>query len=265
MEFAVLFILLVVVMILLVVYSTRIFTIMNYKYSQYACKASIKANQAAMVSKEEYGLKCPIIYETIPRAGGNDDERKEKYMGEIAERMAYTWNLFGEGSYDLFKVGATEDEKFCIITHHLEFDEGTDLANGNFLVYLKNHNAEVDREKRSYGDYLKPSALKGFDSAPASMVPSSYISTKKPVAIIYTYAKWSWLKQFLQPWSYPNEFSMFNLVFSAGDLDQAFSIRGGEWDSIVIVTPYDVENLKQLGCTNLPAEQQKINKDILVK
>jgi len=262
MQFAVAFILFVIIMILILVYATGVFDVMKSKYSQYTCKASIKAVQAASLQKGQYDIKCPTLYETIPEAGGSEKERKERYMAEIAERMAYTWNLFGEGNYNLFTVGATGDEKFCIISHRLDFEEGIEIQNGNFWAYLGKNTAEIDKMKRTYLEYLRPPEFQGFDLKMPAQVPP--LSTGTPVAIVFSYSKLSWLLQLTgdYAWGKASGINIPRLVLSRFDLGQAVTLDDRNFDSMVLVVPFDAENLKQLGCTNLPAEQEKIKKGV---
>lgn len=285
-----LLVLLTVTIILLMIYG-KIGSISKEHKTAEVCKQTIETNAIGNVAGISLydEIKCPVEYKEISSTDAEDIKK------EIAKSMASCWYKMGEGQYELFDSAllSTSRERtiqYCIICSVAEFDGSQKQKIEGFLDYLSNNNAPMyytkyyTKEKTlskalSYTEYLQ-----GFSSDKNLQLlyeqeTRDIIDTNYNYATIFLYAKKRYVNKI---WSsvaggavgigagliggfliVGGVTAPAGIAVLAGGLGTAGgyalgSEKTADWESGILLYPYDTKELKKLDCDLLPAQQQNI-------
>lgn len=221
-------------------------------------------------------ITCPTTEDIIK------ETEKAKIMSRLAYDMAECWNIFGEGTLDLFEVN-TEEQKYCIICHHIIFENKEIRINATeFDSYLEKYKApvEFDKEERPYKEYLTdvvttPGVLDEYSN---DIKTGDYdIATEDDYAVLFTYAKkgyWDkWMRgsgwavagivsgAVLIPFTGGGSIAIIAGSLTAGAAGGAIAYktanpRAADWDAGILLLPYDPEVLRRINCEYMPAQQK---------
>lgn len=285
-----LLVLLVVAIILLMIYGKSGSISKEHKTAD-ICRQTIETNAIGNVAGISLydEIKCPIEYKEI------SSTKAEEIKEVLAKSMASCWYKMGEGEYGLFDTAllSTSGERtiqYCIICSVAEFEGSQKEKIEGFLDYLNNNKAPMyytkyyTKEKTlskalSYTEYLQ-----GFSSDKNLQLlyeqeTKDIIDTNYDYATIFLYAKKGYINKV---WSsvaggavgigagliggfliIGGVTAPAGIAVLAGGLGAAGgyalgSEKTADWESGVLVYPYDTEELKKLDCDLLPAQQQNI-------
>ncbi|MGM5481861.1 MAG: hypothetical protein ACQESF_00215 [Nanobdellota archaeon] len=226
-------------------------------------------------------VQCPIIEKSIKSS--EKDVIKEK----LAQYMYDSWDMMGEGRFELFPSEGSET--YCILTHHIKFEDDAKNVGKveGFVDYLMSHKIKGESRKKSYFDYLKcyntpemKTKTKDFGGG------VNVIETTNDYGVMFIYSKkehlhkvWAGMEgtkygtlagglasvgTFLVLFPEP---TMSTKVVGSALLIGAGAITGGvagyttgsevsaDWSACTILFPYTKEYLDKFQCTYMPGVQ----------
>lgn len=246
------------------------------------CKQTIEINAIGHIAGIPLydELKCPTEYETLETT----DEKEIKK--ELANSMASCWYKTGAGQYELFEtsllsVSGERTIQYCIICSVTEFDSAPQEIDG-FLDYLDENQAPAyytKGEALSYTDYLQGFTTDETLQLLYDQETQDTINTEYDYATIFLYAKKGYVNKvwssigggalgvgagivggvlILGGVTAPAGFGILAGVAGAAGGYALGAEKTADWESGVILYPYDAAELKKLDCDLLPAQQQNI-------
>jgi hypothetical protein len=186
--------------------------------------------------------------------------------------------MYGRGELELFEKEPSEDKSFCAVCHYITFEEkGINIPMEEFTDYL---NTRKYRGKETYVDFLRGYSTEG-EEIDADLADESFIDTGTPYGVFFVYNK----KAYADPLSSTIEglvvgtsasiLVVGGLLLSPITLGASAAtgvILGGmvigayagyetsdetkDWNSYVVLYPYEEEHIKRLKCTDLPVKQK---------
>ena len=224
-------------------------------------------------------IKCPPTYETIEDA---DDMR---IMNKTAQLMAECFWKFGANELELFGGSVLTEERFCALCSHIQF-KGS--AKGNEIEGFRKFLAtEYIPQKyggdRTYAHYIigRPTDPDELDEISAESLVTE-INTDSDYGIMFIYVKNSYVHKvwtsvlagggtmaatliggllLIMPEPTITKLAAVAVISTASGVGGAAvgeavgSEDSADWQSAVLLIPYDEENLKKLDCAHLPVKQ----------
>jgi hypothetical protein len=245
------------------------------------CKESVRLNAGLRYDKatSKIDVNCPTRFIQLPV------DKQTVVFESLALAMADTWNEFFEGRVEVFE---TDDQNYCVVRRVIEFKEPMQYK--GFLDYLLQHNNPYER--KSYFTYLsnidveqgsrtltENSALKNADM----------VDTAQPYAAIFLQAKKEEIGKIMGAkigaWTggVAGVVGAGTLIYFTGGLGTVVSTQvvagatgvgtfvGGtagfllgsdypaNWESAMLLVPYNATQIKRLNCTLLPAAVAESN------
>ncbi len=223
-------------------------------------------------------LRCPPQYLTI--------KDSEEIRGTISDQMVECFWKFGANEYDLFSGSAWSEKRFCALCAHLKF-EGD--ARGKKIGDLDKHLSEQKVRKKYLPKNMESATVAEYiigeptTEGTVRKIGSQGLSidTSHDYGIVYVYTKdehigkaWSTLIGFgagtaigvaggvLLMSATPAGLGVLVLVTKlsglagAGAGFAAGSERGADWQSAVMLIPWDSAAIQSLNCSMMPVPQQ---------
>jgi len=240
------------------------------------CKNSVRLSSLTQIKQYQFRpgeIECPILKKTV--IGDADQKIQAEAMKfQIAQMMAETWDVFGEGKLNLFESSGV----YCSVYAIIDFDKkGKELNGlGDYLA-----NTPVPFRNMNYISYLTND--QSSSSVYLSALKGSAIDTSKKYAVVFVYTR-----QLNTIDNLVNKIGGGSNVagtISAGTISgigvgaalliagggitvitlgagaafvtaASIAVFGGEgpqWFASVLFTPYDSpDSLKNLGCEQFP-------------
>lgn len=252
-----------VVLILFIMFIDTVFQAGQDKGEVEICRKSIQTLSSINTFKEVgfEDIKCPMVNETIEV--GEDDELKE----ELADEMAECYYKFGTGEWQLFEteLGVTQ---YCVICSVIEFRGADKEIDGliswmdqNYLplYYLTDLTQDAQASQLTYLEYFRK-----YETTPGvvdhlTLESIDSVNTEEDYATIFLYAKKGYLSKI-------HTAALGGMVGGSvggvvggvtGAISGAFfgSNKDPDWETGILLWPYNTEDLNQLDCEKLPAGQ----------
>ncbi len=277
MEFLLGLIIVIILLLILLVFYTKTAQLSKARNIPEQCRKNIEINAIGNIAGMQLydDVKCPTEYLSIEKT--EPDEIKET----AAEALTSCWYKMGEGQYEvfdttLFSHSFERSVQYCVVCSVLEFDSAPQTIEG-FLNYMDENQAPVLYTKKhgmSYTTYLQ-----GFQSDQSLQLlydqeTDDVIDTTSDYAVLFLYAKKGYINKI---WSSAAGAGVgFTvgavLVFTGVGIPAGLLIAGGtvagtaggyaigstetaDWDSGILLYPYETEALKKLDCDILPVKQ----------
>lgn len=234
-------------------------------------------------------INCPTMDVTIKKSKEVSEEKRIlQTETELAELLRTCWYQFHEGKLKLFDENLMRTDTYCVICHHIEFeDKELQIKAQDFVNYLQDKDIEImddkgKKQKISYLEYLQRSSIKEIKWSGAE-VGDYGINTNIDYATIFVYAKDGTLNSYFMKAAGIGGVG-FGLVagtvaaigaipVTAGIVIAgiAGTITGGtfafynggvdqEWDSGAVLYPYSEYTLRDIQCTEMPSRQAQSQK-----
>jgi hypothetical protein len=275
-----LIILLAVVLVLFLFYG-KVGEIAMEKETVNLCRQQIEVNAIGRIGGMQlYDVdNCPTEYIAV------DETEAELLKEELAKQMAACWYKLGEGKYELFDHSIEVDREpvqYCVICSVLEFESAPQELDG-FLAYLGEENVPLyyaqdefyEGKSVTYMDYFK-----GYKSDASLQLlyeqeTVDIIDTDYDYATIFLYAKKGYIGKVWSTFGglvagtvvagalvitgvgIPASIALFATSATAGGAVgyQLGSDITANWESGILLYPYDTAALKELNCEVLPASR----------
>lgn len=238
------------------------------------CRQSIEINAIGHVSGMELfdEVKCPTEYKTI------ESDNSEEIKKELSHDMASCWYKMGEGEYEIFPASWLQKTQYCVICSVAEFDNKQTVT--GFLDYMAKNPAPLlytQGKAMSYADYLQGYSTDNSMKLEYEQETEDTVDTSHKYATIFMYTKKGYISRGLGAvaggaggltvgfvggalliggWTAPAGIAIISTVAGAGGGYALGSEKTAEWESGILLAPYNTENIKKLGCEILPAKQQ---------
>jgi hypothetical protein len=208
------------------------------------CKTSVQAY--AKFNKLPFGsaasdaanIECPTQWLTIPKSSPRTTKR------DVADLMVECWSSYGEGKLLLFKA---TDDKFCAICSVFQFED-TSVKIDRFLTFLMAEKTSVRTSEGiapSYFNYIYgPNAAKNLNTL-ASEGDNTFLDGSKKYAVIFGFYKQAFYKKM----------SNALIAFAIAPVWAPVAFIGTsavDWSAGTFLVEYTPENIKTVGCTQLP-------------
>ena len=246
-----------VVLILFIMFIDTVFEAGQDKGEVEICRKSIQTLSSLNTFKEVgfEDIKCPMVNETIEV--GDEEEFKE----DLANEMAECYYKFGTGEWPLFEteLGVTQ---YCVICSVIEFKggvKGTEIdgliswMDKNYLplYYLTDLTQDAQASQLTYLEYFRK-----YETTPGvvdhlTLESIDSVNTEQDYATIFLYAKKGYLSK------------IQGAVLGGMVLGVPGAVVGAyygenkdpDWETGILLWPYNTEDLNQLDCEKLPAGQ----------
>lgn len=282
MEFLVSILVLLVVGIILLMTFGRLGKISAEHKTADMCKQTIETNAIGRIAGIPLydEIKCATEYRTL------DTTDEKEIKKEVADSLASCWYKTGAGQYELFDAALLSASgertiQYCIICSVTEFDSAPQEITG-FLNYLDENQAPAyytKGEAMSYTEYLQGFKTDENLQLLYNQETNDVIDTQYDYATIFLYAKKDYINKV---WSTvggsalgvgagiiggaliiggvtaPAGFGIIAGVIGATGGYALGAEKTADWESGVIIYPYETAELKKLDCDLLPAQQQNI-------
>jgi len=238
------------------------------------CAASVQVHSSMHIGDIyiESPLECPTQEIEIK------DKNKERVMQKLALAMYDCWDEFGEGRLNLFLQKEGDTTNYCVVCHHITFDEKMQIPLTEFRTYLHTHT--IPGGGKSFEEYIagyktSDSINPGFTAGNADYA-SYTLDTSLPYATMFTYNKegyWTRVSAGLigtgvgivggivaAPFTGGASLLVVASLASAGGAAGGVigysvgSDKASDWASEVRLIPYEVSKLEELNCTYLPVK-----------
>ncbi|MBI2105357.1 glycine zipper family protein [Candidatus Woesearchaeota archaeon] len=121
-------------------------------FSDWLCRASVYLSDQTLGFTEKTGLGNIFLCKTKEIL--IEDNREEKVLQEVADRMRTCWWMWGEGNWDPSPNVFKWDQNKCFTCHRLETTSGTpDITIEELTNYLQDN--EISRTNTDYWNYLR--------------------------------------------------------------------------------------------------------------
>ena len=244
-----------VVLILFMMFIKTVFQAGQDKGEVEICRKSIQTLSSINTFKEVgfEDIKCPMVNETIEV--GEEDEVRE----DLADEMAECYYKFGTGEWPLFEteLGVTQ---YCVICSVIEFKGADREVDGliswmdqNYLplYYLTDLTQNAQASQLTYLEYFRK-----YETTPGlvdhlTLESIDSVNTEQDYATIFLYAKKGYLNKI--------QGAVLGAIFFGLPGATAGAYYGAnkdpEWETGILLWPYNTEDLNQLDCEVLPAGQ----------
>lgn len=260
------------VLVIFLLFYGKLFNIWNEKSDANLCRRSVET-QAASYSMDNFeNLKCSPKYMEI------NDEKKEDIKKKLADEMAQCFWKFGANEFELFG----NDGIYCALCTHVKFKgDARGIEINDFRKYLTTHTVPTKYGKNiSYFEYIigrptDPDEIKEIS------IPTMEINTDDNYGIMFIYAKNEHLGKFLSTGigagigttagfvtgivvassvSLPAltgiaAISLAGLGVGGGIGHAAGDENNADWQSAILLIPYDEKDISKLTCTQMPVKQ----------
>jgi hypothetical protein len=274
-------IILVVVLLLLGGLFAGIFALWRERMDSQTCRQSIElhAKTGFSNSKTYDSFKCPPRYVTV------QDADKEAIKSKTAQMMADCYWKFGENKYNLFEGGLVGEYRFCALCHHITFKgsaKGQKID--DFRKYLMTQPVSSKYGQGTYADYIMGRPTDPKEITEITMPGTVEIDTSHEYGVMFIYVKNEHLYKVLSGlWGagiagggaasvalYTGgavmllnpvglvKLSAITIISAAAGGAIGSSVgndKPADWQSAVLLIPYDEENIRKLDCTQLPIPQ----------
>ena len=213
-----------------------------------------------VLCREQYSdLECETQYLTV-----EGDEQAIKH--QIADLMARCWWMYGKGELEIFNK---EAENFCAVCYVLDFKEKTEVD--GMLEYLVNTDMPPP-SKEKYFEYLTPWEVTNEVFEQSKDILQDRFSTDSRMAVIFKDAKGThWNGWFIArdvvggfiggaiaATGIPIHPYAFVVGIAAGGIGGSWTAyhtaNAAEWQTAILLWPYEEGSLQDAGCTNLPVK-----------
>lgn len=264
------FILVMILIIVMLLYESRIDELRKEQTGKAICKASVKAHTLSNIGLDfASDINCPTERLSIR------DKDEEIIMDKLATAMYKCFDQFHRGELDLFK-DEKRVEKHCVICHVIDFKTDKEIGAEKFRTYLRDH--DIPSGEMSFEEFLLGHSTYGEETKQET--PREYdINTKSLYATVFTYAKegyWSkWITGPLGATIGSAVLSVIAIPFTGGGsiLVGVAGLVGGvgggilgynignektaDWNAGILLMPYNADILRNLTCTVAPAGQEE--------
>ncbi len=269
-------VLLLLAFLIILLFFGNVFDIMKSRADPKICRESVEMNAAAHVKGIDAAdsIKCPPTMDKI------DNGDPHVIMNKTALLMAECFWKFGANEFELFGGDGT----YCALCSHIEFKG--DAKGQKIRDFRKFLTDEYIPEKYG-GDKTFAQYIVGMPTSPdevkeISMSDNIEIDTDNDYGIMFVYSKnrhiqktWAALGGgvgtgvlttiagilFILPEPTISKLGAVMLVSVGSGIagaDAGYNLgseKPADWQSAVMLIPYDEENLKKLDCTELPVAQ----------
>jgi hypothetical protein len=166
------------VLIVMLMFASRISNLLSSQTDKNACKASIYKHAIGRIKILDIAtdLNCPTSDVTI----SGENAKKQ-----LATEMYDCWDKFGQGKLTLFD----RDDIYCVICSRIDFDDKAKLE--NFAQYLNEQ--QIPGKEITYLEYLQgfetPRAREVVGQINQQLVNVNTIDAQKRYATIFVYAR----------------------------------------------------------------------------
>lgn len=251
------------------------------------CRKSVEMHSAAHIKGIDVSedIKCPPTYEKI------DDADDKVIKQKIADLAAECFWKFGANELELFGGSVLTENRFCALCSHIQFKGSAKSSDvKGFRLYLTKEyvpqkyliGTRFAGSTVTYADYIigRPTDPKEIDAiAKDSLV--NELDTDKDYGVMFVYVKDSYVQKvwssmlgggtamgatllgglLLIPDVTITKFMALALISSGAGAggaalgEAAGSDKPADWQSAVLIIPYDETSLKKLDCNQLPVKQ----------
>lgn len=274
-EYLVFLLILLAVIVVLFIFLNKMQKVSDAQTIPDLCRRNIEVSAIGNLAGMELydAVKCPTEYHTL----GSTDEEQIKQA--LAKSLVSCWYKMGEGKYEVFDTSTMSETQYCVICSVTTFTGESKEVSG-FVKYLQTENAPAYYTKTPGMTYM--TYLQGYQSdSTVDLLENTGFSdtfeTSGSTAVIFLYAKKGYVDKV---WA---SFGGATAGFVAGTVGgilvfggvtapvglgilatvggaSAGAIFGSEktsdWESGILLYPYDTEELKKLDCDVLPVSQE---------
>jgi len=261
------------IMITMFFFMERVEQLESSKVRKAVCKQSVKAYSLAKIAGMDFGteIKCPTERLSI------DDSEEEIIMEKLADAMYNCFDQFHRGTLNLFSDDYKK-EKHCAVCHVIEFKEkGKKITSKRFNGYIKTH--KIPTGEMTYRDFFLGHSTYDEDKEIEYEAELFDINTEMDYATVFVYGKEGyWSKWEATAGGAIGVSTLLGLVaipfvgtgsLVVGAAGLAGGTMGGiigynfgsdknaDWNSSIILLPYEPNIIKNLTCTYAPVEQDR--------
>ena len=233
------------------------------KLKTQTCKNSVITHAAMKMKIADFSKSIVCPAEDVEIEGNNEKD----VMYGIANRMAYCWDMFGQGELNLFEDPHNK-KNYCAMCYYLTFENKEIVISfSDFSKFLK---TKKYKGGKTYAEFLKMDETT-LDEAEAN-VENAIIHTVLPYSVLFINGKWN-----------NNLFVIVaGKIIEDGDFAVAMSLGGiyqlggspatpfgavlfidgtrrnlGEYNQYPLLYPHTPETIKLLNCDTLPVRGDK--------
>jgi hypothetical protein len=268
-------ILIIMVIVIIMYFSGQIYLTWKERSDARLCRDSIELHAAGKLwglKSVSESLNCPPRYVKLKL------ENTDKSKKQVADMMAECFWKFGENKYDLFSGGYVGQSNFCALCTHLTPESGSQSVS-DFSRFLAEKPVPSRFGEGSYAQYIlgRPTDAKELDTIKAISAPEIQSDQNYGIMLLYIkdeHLDSRWTAAFGMGGAATvtviggvmvlgtGVFSIpFLAVVSASGIAggaAGYSLgsdRSADWQTAVVLIPYNENDIKRLGCTYMPAEQ----------
>jgi hypothetical protein len=269
-KFIVVLVLILIFLVVMLVFQDRVFKLREEGATKDICKASVMKH----VMARQWGINfvddinCPTQRIKIP------DSDKEAVKKKVAGAMYDCYDEFLQGKYELFS--AQGENNYCVICHVISFDNKMEIPVSEFADYLAR--TKIEGTNATYQDFFASytTDTEATKNIIKNTATAQDINTEYDYATVFTYVGRGYTSKLFSTSAGITGGIVAGAVVTVlsggsalivGSVAVAAGAAGGfigyqvgsdktqDWSSGINLVPYNAEQLRQLGCTELPAVQ----------